>query len=465
MSIKQLIYISIFLGIISSCKVAQTPDLPPTTPLPSTFTEVTDSSSIGDIEWKNFFKDTFLVRLIDTALNHNPDLLIAIQRIEMARSNVLIRKGALLPSVNGLATADVGRMNANLIRNGADQSTPNLNQEYFVGLQSTWEIDLWGKLRNRKKAAYTRLLASEKGQHLVTTTLVADLSRLYYELLGLDSELEIIRSNVELQEIALEMIEIQKAGGRATELAVQQFSAQLLSTKALEAEKKQQIVEVENQINFLLGRFPQPIERGSSIREQNLPPELEVGIPADMLRRRPDIQQAELALLASGADVEAARAAFFPSLTLSPYLGFNAIRASTLVKPEALALGALAGLSAPLFNMNRIKANYNRSIAMQMESYHTYQRTILNGYQEVISSLKRIENYSDVYDYKEEEVEVLIKAVNTSNDLFMAGYASYLEVITAQKSVLEAELGSISARKEIFLSIVDLYKALGGGWK
>lgn len=455
------------LALISSCKVVEPPQLPPKMQMPTSFTGSTDTISMGDIIWESFFNDPYVVELIDIALKNNPDLLIAMQRIEVARANYEISKGALLPSLNIAATANVGNLNNNMLGNAnQDQRAPNLNQNYFFGLQSSWEADIWGKLRSRKKAAYARFLSTEKGKQLVTTALVAEVARLYYELLGLDNELETIQKNIEFQEIALEMIKIQKIGGRATELAVQQFSAQLLRTKSLGFEKQQRIVEVENELNFLLGRFPQPIARGESILKQHLPNVIRVGIPSDMLLRRPDVQQAELALVAAKADVEAARAEFLPSFTITPYAGLNAAKMPLLFStPESIALGFIGGLTAPIFNKNRIRSGYKRSVARNIEAFYTYQKTILTGYKEVETSLKKVENLKHVYSLREQEAAILSKAVSTSNDLFAAGYASYLEVITAQKRVLEAELSMTNTRKEIFLSIIDLYRALGGGWQ
>lgn len=462
------LYFFCLLGLISSCKLVEPPQLPPTAEIPSSFTGNTDTISMGDIIWENFFNDHHLVALIEIALENNLDLLTAMQRIEAAQANFQISKSALLPSLDARFRARTGNIRDNLLNNtiNGDRNTSTQTQNYFLGLQSTWEADIWGKLKNRKKAAYARFLASEKGKHLVTTALVAEIARMYYELLALDNELETIQKNVEFQEIALEMIKIQKIGGRATELAVQQFSAQLLRTKSLSFEKQQRIIEVENQLNLLLGRYPQPIVRGESILKQGLPYVVRVGIPSDMLLRRPDIQQAELGLVAAKADVEAARAEFLPSFTITPYMGFHATQMPSLLKtPESITLGFISGLTAPIFNRNQIRSDYNRSVARNMEAFYNYQKTVLTGYQEVVSSLKRVENYEQIYNLREQEVETLLNAVNTSNDLFVAGYASYLEVITAQKRVLEAELSKTNTRKEIFFSVIDLYRALGGGWK
>lgn len=465
----RLSYFIGFLSLIVGCQVAAPPQLPPVTALPAAFTGSTDTISMGDLIWEDFFNDPYLVELIDIALKNNLDLLTAVQRIEVASANFQISKGALLPLLSGRVSANVGsNINNNVLNNVAnqDQNAANVGQNYFLGLESSWEADLWGKLRNRKQAAYLRFLSSEKGKHLLTTSLVAEVARLYYELLGLDNELETIRKNVALQEIALEMIKIQKLGGRATELAVQQFSAQLLRTKSLGFEKQQRIIEAENELNLLLGRFPQPIERGESILVQHLPRVMRVGVPADMLLRRPDIQQAELGLAAAKADVEAARAEFLPSFVITPYAGLNATNLSLIFNtPESVALGFFSGLAAPIFSKNRIRANYNRSVAENTQAFYTYQQAILTGYQEVESGLQRVENLKSVYQLREQEAEVLSNAVSTSNDLFAAGYASYLEVITAQKRLLEAELSMTITRKEIFLSVIDLYRALGGGWR
>lgn len=442
--------------------------MPAAVQIPSSFTGSTDTTSIGDLSWRQFFNDDRLVQLIDEAVENNPDLLAAIQRIEVARANYDISRGALLPSFDARFRARSGNIYNNTL-NGTiygDRNVVTQTQNHFLGLQSTWEVDLWGRLKNRRRAAYARFLASEKGQQLVTTSLVAEVARLYYELLGLDNELETIQKNIELQEVALEIIKIQKIGGRATELAVQQFQSQFLRTQSLGIEKQQRIIEVENQLNLLLGRYPQPIARGDSLLKQDLPAVIKVGIPSDMLLRRPDIQQAELELAAARADIEAARAAFLPSFTITPYAGFHTRSLPSLFStPQSLVLGFLGGLTAPIFQNRVIRSDFNRSAALNREAFYNYQQRILTGHQEVVSHLQRVENYKRIYLLREQETEVLLSAVSTSNDLFMAGYATYLEVITAQARVLEAELNKTTTRKEIFLSVVDLYRALGGGWE
>lgn len=465
--LRLTIYFFILLAFVSSCKVAEAPDMPDTPELPDDFLVSDDSLSAGDVVWNEYFNDTYLVQLIDTALKNNFDLKTAVQRIEIARVQYKLREGIMLPSVDARLRVRSGNLYDNLFRGTiyGDRNVITQTQNHFLGFVSTWEADLWGKLKNRKKAAYARFMASDKARQLVITSLVSEVARMYYELLGLDKELDIIQKNIEFQQIALELIEIQKIGGRATELAVQQFEAQLLKTKSLMYEKQQRINEVENQLNLLLGRYPQPIARGESILEQNLPDMLSAGLPSDLLLRRPDIRQAELELIAMEADVEAARAEFLPSLTLTPYLGFHTRSMPSIFQtPESLVLGLLGGITAPIFQQNQIQGQYDQTVAENLTAYYDYQQKIQTAYQEVLTNMQRLDNLQNAYELRVQETEVLLNAVNTSNDLFAAGYATYLEVITAQERVLEAELSKTTTRKEIFLTLVDLYRSLGGGW-
>ncbi|WBO86768.1 TolC family protein [Hymenobacter yonginensis] len=461
------------LAALGSCQTIQPVLTPRATAVPATFgaaaaAGATDSASIAAQPWQQFFADPNLIGLLDTALRANPDLLIAVQRVEVARASVQAARGALLPAVEAGATGGFDRF-ADYAAQGQTSTNdgrqlPNGVPNFFLGLRSSWELDVWGKLRSRRRAAVARMLATEQGRRLVQTALVAQVARLYYELLTLDSQLDVLGKNERLQNRALEIVKLQKLGGRATELAVQQFTAQLLRTRSGEVEVQQRILATENQLNRLLGRYPQPITRGLPIQQQPLPADLSAGLPAELLLRRPDVQQAELALLVTKADVAAARAAFLPSFTLSPYVGLNAYKASLLLStPGSLAYGLLAGVSAPLFNRNVLRAEYTQSAARQRIAYFEYQRSIQTGFEEVTSSLRGLQNYQRVYALQQQEVAALTKAVDISNDLYTASYATYLEVITAQRSALEAELNLTTTRREQFLQLIDLYRALGGG--
>ncbi len=465
------------LILLGGCQLPKMLLPPVARPVPVTFTGQTDSVGIGGQHWRTFFDDEQLVALIDTALAQNFDLQIATQRIEQARAGFMYSQGFLLPQVNAMASAGldrygrntlngVGNFDTNLSPNiDGSQIIPNPTPDFFLGARSTWEVDVWGKLRNRRKAAYLRLLGSEKGRHTVVTGLVAEVARCYYSLLALDGELEIIQENIDYRSNALELVRIQKQAGGVTELAVQQFAAQLLNTRSRQGQVRQQIIEMENLLNRLLGRYPQPIARGRSLQTRELPGQVLMGLPAQMIFRRPDIRQAELELLATNVDVEVVRAEFLPTVNLTGYVGLNTFRLGTLVNPASIAAGLLSGLAAPVFNRRFVQANYQGSVAQSREAFYRYRQTLVNGFSEVTTSLRGVENYRQVAELQADEVRTLQQAVITANDLFRSGYATYLEVITAQRSVLEAEMALINTKRAQFLSLTNLYQDLGGGWE
>jgi HAE1 family hydrophobic/amphiphilic exporter-1 len=474
--------IVIFLAVgFSQCKVGAPVKMPAVRELPAAYSTEgshTDTARLSSIaSTKPFFTDPFLVTLIDSALANNPDLSVMVQRVEMARAEYRMGRGAMFPVVNGVISGGVdkfGDYTMNGVGNFDQNLSPNINKDqhiptrptpdYFIGFRSTWEADIWGKLGNRKKAALARLLATERGRHWMTTSLAAEVAHAYFGLLALDDELTIIRKNIRLQEEALEVVKVQKEGGRANELAVQQFSAQLSNTRAIEYDIRQQIVAMENQLNMLIGRYPQKVKRDTTLWQVALPAEMAKGVPSDLLVRRPDVQQAELELQAARADVAAARAAFLPSLTITPYVGFNAFRASLLFSGGSLVYGALAGLTAPLFNQGQLKGNYGIANARNKEAVYNYQKVLLSSVSEVETQLTNMENTRQGLGWKKKEVQDLQNAVSTARDLYLTGYASYLEVILAQKGVLEAELQLINLRKDWLQASVNLYRALGGGW-
>ncbi|MEI6949223.1 efflux transporter outer membrane subunit [Paraflavisolibacter sp. H34] len=472
---KYIVPLGLALSLaVAGCTSVKPLQRPEAVALPAAFPGQSDTATALNL--KQVFTDPYLQRLIDTALLNNPDLQTALQRVEGARANFLQTRGALRPSVQAMAAAGVdkygdytlngvGNFDTNLSGNiEKDQKIPTpLTPDFFLGLRSSWEIDLWGKLRQQKSAAYHRLLASQQGVQGVRTLLVSEVATRYFELLALDDELEVLRQNIHLQQRAVEVVEVQKLGGRATELAVHQFKAQLLHTRGLETDFRQQIQAAENELNLLLGRLPQRIQRSESILKHELPQTLQAGIPSALLLRRPDIRQAELELKASEADVQAARAAFLPSLTLTPYLGLNAFSAAQFFNPASLAYGALGGLAGPVLNRTANKAHLSRSTAASREAFYGYQKAILSGYREVVTRLSELHNLQRKFTLKQEETETLRAAVATANDLYRGGYATYLEVISAQKGVVEAELELIATRRGQLQALVDLYRALGGG--
>lgn len=463
--------------VLSGCKVMTSAPLPTIKPLPQRYNEKNGAADSATLVFKNIFADTCLHNFITTALQHNTDLNISLQRIYMAYARLAERKGAFLPAVNGVVTgaADkygdytmngVGNFDTNLSPNiSKDQQIPvSPTTDVFVGLSSTWEIDLWGKLRHLKKAAQAEVWATEKGKQLLITSLVATLAQGYYNLLGLDTELKIVRKNIGLQQQALEIVQAQKVGGRANELAVQQFRAQLLNTRGIEYRILQERVQVENELNALAGSYPQPIVRDTSLPEL-VTVSIETGLPAALLSVRPDIQQAEYELQMTKENVQAARAAFLPSLTLSPYLAFNAFSPALLFNGGSLAYGLAGGLTAPLFQQRRIQAQFIIANAASKEAVYNYQQKLLNAYSEVVTNINAVDNFKKAFTVKMQEVQELQKAVASARELYLTGYATYLEVITAQKNVLEAEMELAVQKKNVYISLIQLYRSLGGGWQ
>ncbi|WP_207494477.1 TolC family protein [Aridibaculum aurantiacum] len=467
-------YIVIAAVTITGCTTIKQAELPEGVQLPSSFGSTADTAG-GRLVLKDFFTDLNLQRLIDTALATNFDLQVAVQRIEVARLNTRIANAARLPQVNavaGLSLDKYGRYTLNGVGNFDTNLSPNIDEkrqipdptpEYFLGFRSSWEADIWGRLKDRSRAAYTRYLASQKGRQWVATQLVAEVASNYYELMALDHQLKIIKTNIALQQRGLEIVEAQMAGGRATALAVRQFKAQVLNTQATELDIRQAIVRTENNLNYLLGRLPSKIVRDTSIIAKQVPARIQAGIPADILLRRPDVQQAELELIAARADISAARKAMLPSLSINPYIGLNAFKAPLLLSGASVAAGVASSLAAPIINRRAIIAGVHIANAEQATAFYNYQRNIVQGYQEVVTHLQAVDNLKQAYDLKVEEVETLTEGVANANDLYLAGYANYLEVIVAQASVLRAQIEQTNMKKEIFQSIINLYRSVGGG--
>lgn len=461
--------------IVSSCKTLDTNLSIKQRELPDTFPLSQDTSkNIVDIKWKEFFNDTYLTQLIDSALANNIDLHITMQRIELARANAKFAKGRLFPFAGfnpaggmrkfGLYTMDgAGNISTEIL---PGKIVPVDLPDIYLGTYASWELDIWGKLKNQHRAALARYLASIEGVHFVTTNLIADVATAYFELLALDNELEIVRQTIEMQQRALEIIEVQKEATRATELAVQQFSAQVLSSKALEKEILQQTIEVENFINFLMGRYPQSIPRAKELLFDEVNQQIFSGLPSALLRNRPDIREAELNIMASKFDVQSARAAFFPSFQITGGFGFQAFSTEFLfLSPASIAYHAIGGLVAPVINMSAIKANFNFAKASQLEAMYKYQQTILNGYVEVVNELSNIQNLEAISDLKLEERNILMASINTSEELYKSARASYLEVLFAQQNALQTNLELIKVNKQQRVALVNLYRALGGGWQ
>lgn len=441
---------------------------------PVSYGDNADSTNTATVQWRYFFTDPNLQHLIDTALKNNQELKMTLTEIEIARTEIQKRHGDLLPSIGLGGSIGVEKVGRYTSQGAGDASTeiepgkevPEALMDYTFAAGAHWEIDIWKKLRNAKKAAVTRWLSSVEGKNFVLTNLIGEVASSYYELLALDSRLAIVRQNITLQQNALGVVKVQKEGARATELAVQKFEAEVLKSQSLEYDILQDIKETENRINMLLGRYPREIPRDKRLLLEITPATVSAGIPSQLLANRPDIKQAELDLAAAKLDVKVARAAFFPSFGIGASLGFQAFNPAYLFKfPESILYSLGTDIAGPLINRNAIKAEFSRASAEQLKAMYNYERTILNAYLEVNTQLSKISNLEKGYSLKAKQVDALTRSIDISADLFKSARADYFEVLMTQRDALEAKLELIDNRKEQLVAVVAVYRELGGGWK
>ncbi|MBO9674654.1 MAG: TolC family protein [Sphingobacteriaceae bacterium] len=458
----------------TACKLPEVAQRAENKTVPVSFNGSQDTVSTAGIQWRNFFTDPYLINLIDTALKNNQELNITLQDIEIAKNEIKAKKGELLPSVTygvGAGLDKVGRYTSSGAGDASTEITPGKGvpevlPDYRFGLQANWEADIWHKLRNSKKAAINHYLSTVEGKNFVITNLIAEVANSYYELLASDNQLETVKKTIELQSNALELMKIQKQATRVNELAVRKFEAEVLSSKSLEFDIQQDITETENKINFLLGRFPQPIIRDKSSFTDLVPATVHSGLPAQLLANRPDIKQAEYELAAAKLDVKVAKAQFYPSLGISAAIGYQAFNPSYLLRtPESLIYSLAGDLAGPLINRNAIKAEYSSANAKQLQAVFEYEKAILNGYIEVANQMSKINNLQKSYDLKSKQVAALNQSIDISNDLFKAARADYFEVLMTQRDALQSKLELIETKKQQLNAVVDIYHALGGGWK
>lgn len=442
--------------------------------IPQSFAGRADSSVTAVTGWRDFFRDPHLVSLIDSALKNNQELNIIEQELAISKNEIQIRKGEYLPFVNLGGGAGFEKA-ARYTQVGASEATTDIKPgkempeplgDFRLGAYARWEVDIWHKLRNAKKAAVNRYLASVEGRNFMVTNLIAEIASSYYELLALDSQLQIVKQNIGIQENALKMVRLQKEATRVTELAVKRFEAQVLNTKSLQYGIQQRIVETENRVNLLVGRFPQPVERDQNEFLKLSPDRVYVGTPGVLLSQRPDIRRAEQELTAAKLDVEVARANFYPNLGLSASFGTQAFNPAYLVKmPWSLFSSLVGDMVGPLINKNAIKGQYLNANAAQTQAVYRYERTVLEACLEVANLVAQIDNLEKNYEFKSKEVDALNESIAISNRLFASARAEYTEVLLTQRDAIESRFDLVETKMQQLSAMVGAYRALGGGWK
>jgi len=426
-----------------------------------------DSSSIAQIEWREFFSDPTLQQLIDTAIVHNVDMQLAIKNIEAAQLTLRQAKAGYLPNIDLQVIANTSRPSDNSL-NGL-----SLNQflgskhieDYTAALALSWEADIWGKIKNQKAAALASYLQTEEARKAVQTQIVSYVAQGYYNLLMLHEQLNIANQNLNLNDSTLNIIREQYEVGEITLLGLEQAEAQRLAAASLIPDFEQQINIQENAISILSGKLPEAIATSSTLTKMEIPQHLTVGVPSLLLSRRPDVKSAELAVLAAGANKQYARASMYPSLTISAQAGVNSFRSSNWFNIPASLFGTVAGgITQPILQRRQLKTNYELAIIDQEKTVIQFKQSVLTAVGEVSDALVALDKLNEKQLIAYNRTNKLQNAIHNADLLFETGLANYLEVITAQSNVLQSELELAQIKKAQLTAMVDLYRSLGGGW-
>jgi NodT family efflux transporter outer membrane factor (OMF) lipoprotein len=442
----------------------------------TTTSGATSQENVADLAISQFYNDPLLVGLIEQALRGNRELRMLNEEVEIARNEVLARRGAYLPFVTAGGEAGLEKSSSFTPLGATEEQllTPRGTRfpvpvpNFLGSLNLFWQIDIWRELRNARDAAQQRYLAALEQRNGFVTRLVAEVAENYYALMALDLRLRNLTQIIELQENSYQIVRAEMEAGRGTELAVQRFLAEVRKNQSELLIVRQELIQVENQINFLVNRYPQYVERPMLDYQTFFDLDggaLSLGIPAQLLQNRPDIRQAERELAAAGLEVRVARAHFFPRLDLSAGVGYEAFNPRFLFTPEALVYGVAGELVGPVINKAAIRAEYRSANAAQLQVVYKYQRTVLNAFTEVVNLMAKVQNYSQSIERKKQRVAALEAAVDAASKLFQAGRVEYLEVLLAQRDLQEARAELIETKREQLSAIVNTYKALGGGWR
>ncbi len=417
----------------------------------ATDTITNDTTNFGDLPWRELFRDPLLQGLIEEGLANNVDLQTAILRVDQASAQLLSAKLSYLPSLNLTPQISV---------TGDDGTT--IAQSYEIPVSASWEIDLFGNLLNAHRGAKATLLQQEAYKQAVQSSLVASIANSYYTLLMLDRQIEIADETVVIWRDQVNTLTTMQAVGMATSADVAQARASYVSTEATLVDLQRQCRETENALCVLLGKAPQRLERGR-LEDQQLPEQVEVGVPALMLSNRPDVMQAEMQLASAYYTTNQARAAFYPKLTLTGSAGWVDGLGQVVTNPAGWILSAVASLTQPIFNRGKLISNLRVSKDEEQIALLNYKQSILEAGKEVSDALYAAETADRMLQLRTQQCDELEKAVLSSEALFRVGDASYIELLTARQSLLSAQLSEVAEAVTRMQSVVTLYNALGGG--
>lgn len=425
-------------------------------------TDVVSTNSLADLPWWGVFKDPALQDLVRVALTNSYDLRITLTRIDQARALQAQARSQFLPQTQ--YDGEAARDRNDYLGQGFPNPRPGTTDAYMAGFEAVWEIDLWGRVRRMNEAARANFMASQEGRREVMISVVSGIAGAYFELLELDEQLAIASRTRDSYQRTLDLFEDQHAGGLASKLEVSRAELALRTVTATIPEIERQIALKENEINTLLGRNPGPIARTSTLLAQEMPVEIPVGLPSILLERRPDVREAEQQVRAANAEIGAAIGDFFPRIGLTTFYGGTSTELNKLCTSGANIWSAAATAAGPVFTGGRLTGHYRQTKAAWEETKILYQQTALNAFREVSDALISHRQYEDERVEQTQAVGAGREAVELATARYKEGKASYYEVLEAQQQLYPAEnsLSQIEAARR--LTVVQLYKALGGGW-
>jgi multidrug efflux system outer membrane protein len=454
---KKIIYMMLCMAAVSSCHIYRNYQRPEGLPVDSLYRDTDntlseeDSLTLGDLPWQEMFRDTLLQDLIRYGLENNTDMQTALLRVDQAKAQLKAARLSFLPS---LTLSPQGTLT------GTDGS--KTVKTYELPIQASWEIDLFGNLRNAKKGSQATLLQQEAYRQAVRSDLIASIANGYYSLLMLDGQLEISRATLEVWKEQIRVMESKFKVGEETENAVSQARASLHELEATHNDLLRQQREAENALCTLLGTTARSIERGS-LEQQTFPERINAGLPVRLLSKRPDVVQAEMVLANAYYTLSQARSAFYPSLTLSGSAGWTNSLGQVVSNPGGWILSAVASLAQPIFNRGKLISNLRVSKDEEQIALLAYKQALLDAGQEVNDALYATESVQRTLGSHRRQCKELERAVQTSESLYRTGNATYLELLTARQSLLNARLNVVSDRFTYCQSVINLYNALGGG--
>jgi multidrug efflux system outer membrane protein len=415
------------------------------------------AASFADQAWWDVFHDDALKGLIAEALKNGYDVRLAAARVEELRANAGIARAAYFPALT--PSVELGRGQTSLF----SPSLAGLGNLGQVNLGLSWELDLWGRIRHLNESALAQVLASEEARRGVFLSLVSEVATTYFQLRQLDLQLDIARRSTDAFQSTFDLFNRRLQGGAASAIETSSAEASLAATAANIPDLERQIVAQENQLSFLLGRNPGPIPRGVVLNDQFLPPEIPAGLPSDLLKRRPDIREAEENLIAANAEVGVAKADYFPQISLTAAAGGAAPQLSQLFREgKTWAIGA--GLLGPVLQPGLLRNQYRAAVARWEQAKIRYEQSVTNSFNEISTALVAYQKYAAVEKERAREVNAFQSAFKIANERYVAGLSSYLEVLQEQQQLFPAEILLAQARYNRLATLVELYRALGGGW-